>query len=160
MATVVASPAAVRKFHASLNVSNLDRAVAFYRVLLGVEAAKKRIDYAKFEMEDPPLVLSLVPRKTAGGGALNHVGLRVSTSEDLVAIQKRVEEAGIPTKREDGVECCYALQTKFWVNDPDNTMWEVYVFHNDIEDRGEGSVPVMAAWSRATSSSPSAAERW
>ena len=122
-----------RKFHASLNVSNLSRSLAFYRVLFGCEPAKQHLDYAKFELDEPGLVLSLIPsRMTAGGGALNHAGLRVSTSEELVDIQRRVEEAGFPTRREDGVECCYARQTKFWIADPDQTLWEVYVFHEDI----------------------------
>ena len=52
---------AATKFHASLNVSDLARSAAFYRVLLGVEAARRLDDYAKFEIQDPPLVLSLMP---------------------------------------------------------------------------------------------------
>ena len=43
----------------ALNVSDLERSVAFYRVLLGAEPAKVRPDYAKFDVADPPLVLSL-----------------------------------------------------------------------------------------------------
>jgi len=138
-----ASDNAVRKFHLSLNVSNLEKSVAFYRVLLGKEPAKQRADYAKFELDDPPLVLSLIPSHGGVGGNLNHVGLRVLASEELVAIQRRLEEGGFPTKREDNVECCYARQTKFWVGDPDRTLWEVYVFHEDIDQHGEGSVPEL-----------------
>ncbi len=58
-------------------------------------------------------------------------------------IQRRIEAAGYRTQREDNVECCYARQTKFWIGDPDRTLWEVYVVHADIEDHGEGSVPVL-----------------
>jgi hypothetical protein len=68
------------------------------------------------------------------GGHLNHAGLRVRTSEELVEIQHRLEAAGMPTKREDGVACCYARQTKFWVSDPDRALWEIYVFHEDLEE--------------------------
>ncbi len=130
-----------RKFHASLNVSDLARSIAFYRVLFGVEVAKQRPDYAKFELDDPPLVLSLIPGRPGAGGNLNHVGLRVPGSEALVEMQRRVEAAGFPARREDGVECCYALQTKFWVTDPDRTLWEIYVFHEDVDEHGVGSVP-------------------
>jgi catechol 2,3-dioxygenase-like lactoylglutathione lyase family enzyme len=126
--------ASLRKFHASLNVSDLDRSVAFYRVLFGLEPAKVRANYAKFELAEPPLVLSLIPGRPVSGGHLNHVGLRVRTSEELVEIQHRLEAAGTPTRREDGVACCYARQTKFWVTDPDRALWEIYVFHEDIED--------------------------
>jgi catechol 2,3-dioxygenase-like lactoylglutathione lyase family enzyme len=133
--------ASLRKFHASLNVSDLNRSIAFYRVLLGTEPAKTRPDYAKFELAEPPLVLSLIPGRPAAGGHLNHVGLRVRNGEELVEIQRRLEAAGLHTEREEGVECCYALQTKFWVTDPDNALWEIYVFHEDIDDRGHAAPP-------------------
>jgi catechol 2,3-dioxygenase-like lactoylglutathione lyase family enzyme len=124
-----------------LNVSNLERAVAFYRVLLGTEPAKIRQDYAKFDLADPPLVLSLVPGRPQAGGHLNHVGLRVRTAEELVDVQRRLEAAGMPTQREEGVECCYARQTKFWINDPDGALWEIYVFHEDIDQHGQAAPP-------------------
>jgi len=139
-----AADIAVRKFHASLNTSNLEKSIGFYRVLLGIEPAKQQSDYAKFELKDPPLVLSLIPSRSGSGGNLNHVGLRVTSSEELVDIQRRVEAAGFSTTREDGVECCYARQTKFWISDPDRVLWEIYVFHEDLDDHGEGTVPQQA----------------
>ena len=69
------SAAPVRKFHLSLNVSDLSKSVAFYQVLFGKPAAKHHADYAKFEVESPPAVFSLVPGRNGVGGALNHVGL-------------------------------------------------------------------------------------
>jgi catechol 2,3-dioxygenase-like lactoylglutathione lyase family enzyme len=124
----------LRKFHASLNVADLDRSIAFYRVLLGAEPAKVRPDYAKFDLAEPPLVLSLIPGRPGAGGNLNHVGLRVRNVEELVEIQRRLEAAGLHTEREEGVECCYARQTKFWITDPDRALWEIYVFHDDIDE--------------------------
>ena len=44
----------LRKVHVSLNVSELDRSIAFYRVLLGADPAKVRKDYAKFDLAEPP----------------------------------------------------------------------------------------------------------
>jgi catechol 2,3-dioxygenase-like lactoylglutathione lyase family enzyme len=135
MATAI--DAGLVKFHASLNVSDIAKSVAFYRVLLGVEPAKVKDDYAKFDLAEPPLVLSLIPGTPAAGGALNHAGLRVRNGDELVAIQRRLEMAGLRTEREDGVECCYAKQTKFWVADPDKALWEVYVFHEDVVGSGD-----------------------
>jgi hypothetical protein len=110
-------------------------------VLLGTEPAKVKPDYAKFELAEPPLVLSLAPRTPGAGGNLNPLGLRVRTAEELVEIQRRLEAAGLPTKREDGVECCYARQTKFWISDPDRALWEIYVFHEDIAVHGMATAP-------------------
>jgi catechol 2,3-dioxygenase-like lactoylglutathione lyase family enzyme len=126
------------RFHLSLNVSNLAQAIDFYRVLFGTEPAKRRPDYAKFELDDPPVVLSLEPTPRAVGGPLNHLGFRVPDSATLVAMQERLERAGIHSQREEGVECCYALQTKFWVTDPDKTLWEIYTLHEDLDHRGAG----------------------
>jgi len=38
-------------------VSDLDRSVAFYGTLLGRPPLKLHADYAKFELDEPPLVL-------------------------------------------------------------------------------------------------------
>ncbi len=142
MATV--SPASVRdagasetlvRFHLSLNVGSLSRAMAFYRALFGVAPAKARGDYAKFEIDEPPLVLSLMPVAHSGAGALNHVGLRLIDAKRLVEAQARLETAGYATQREEGVVCCYSRQTKFWVNDPDGTLWELYILHDDNVDQ-------------------------
>src|SRR5947209_9552180 len=71
-------------------------------------------------------------------------------SARLVAMQERLERAGVRSRREEGVECCYARQTKFWVTDPDGTLWEFYTFEGDIDHRGQGQareqvVPAAAA---------------
>ncbi len=128
----------VVKFHVSLNVGDLPRSLAFYRALLGESAVKSHADYAKFELEEPPLVLSLKPQRAVKGGPLNHLGLRVKKMEDLLTVQRRLEEAGYRPSRQDDVRCCYAHQTKFWVADPDDTLWEVYLLHGDFERWGEG----------------------
>src|SRR5690606_1603100 len=72
---------------------------------------------------------------------LNHLGFRMATAAELVECQRRLEIAGIKTQREEGVECCYAKQTKFWVHDPDGNLWEVYTFDGDLEHRGAGQLP-------------------
>ena len=129
--------AAVVKFHASLNVSDLARSIEFYTALLGTGPAKLYADYAKFEVESPPLVLSLKPKRACAGGPLNHLGLRVVTVEQLRSIQERVARVGARIGQQDNVKCCYAHQSKIWVTDPDQTMWEVYVLHDDVPDWGE-----------------------
>jgi catechol 2,3-dioxygenase-like lactoylglutathione lyase family enzyme len=131
------------RFHVGLYTADLNRAVAFYRVLLGVEPADRHDDRARFEPDVPPLVLGLYAGPRKAGGALNHLGLRLPDSAALVAVQRRLEEHGIVTQRQDGVECCYARQTKFWVTDPDRVLWEVYTLHEDIEHSGFDDPPAQ-----------------
>jgi catechol 2,3-dioxygenase-like lactoylglutathione lyase family enzyme len=142
----IASTSRVR-FHISLNINHLERSIEFYKVLFDMEPTKQRQDYAKFEPNDPPLVVSLEPNGRAGGGTLNHLGIRMIDDRQLVALQERLEKRGIRSQREDGVECCYAKQTKFWVQDPDQTLWEFYTLDDDeLDHRGEGqSVEVMTS---------------
>src|SRR5260370_32696359 len=99
------------RFHLSLNVSDLARSIDFYRVLFGVEPAKRRADYAKFELDGPPPVLSLEPTPPAGGGPLNHLRFRPPDSRALVAMQERPGRAGIPSHREEGGESGHPPQT-------------------------------------------------
>jgi len=49
-------------------------------------------------------------------------------------MQARLETGGIRTHREEGVECCHSTQTKFWVHDPDRTLWEIYLLHEEADD--------------------------
>src|SRR5262245_12261389 len=145
------------RFHLSLNVGDLNRAIEFFRAFFGVEPAKCRADYAKFELNDPPLVLSLEPFKATPGGNLNHLGFRLPDSAALVDVQRRLELAGISTRREEGVECCYARQTKFWVHDPDGNLWEVYTLDEDLEHRCDGQVPMATPIYLAGRAGPTAA---
>ncbi len=121
------------KFHLSLNVANLGRSIDFYRVLFGVEPAKRHDDYAKFELADPPLVFSLVPRAPGAGGSLSHLGLRVGSVEEVRQAQERLAAAGICTQDQNGTVCGYARQDKVWARDPDGNFWEVYVVEEDVE---------------------------
>jgi catechol 2,3-dioxygenase-like lactoylglutathione lyase family enzyme len=160
-ATQPDSPPLPVKFHLSLNVNDLAKSIAFYRALFDKNPAKHFADYAKFELDEPPLVLSLEPQPHAGGGPLNHLGFRVSSTQTLIDTQRRLETSGIPTTREDGVECCHARQTKFWVADPDNNNWEIYILEEDIEHRGAGSA-VLNARGKAPESPqpPKSVNRW
>jgi len=160
MSTATADITATVKFHTSLNVTDLEHSIKFYRLLFGLEPNKCRPDYAKFELDEPPLVLSLIPSRVGPRGNLNHLGLRMRSSEELVEIQMRLEAGGIRTKREEGVECCYAKQTKFWIQDPDNALWEIYVLHEDIDEHGHGHMPTLEGINEKNSPSGETKVTW
>ena len=116
----------ILKPHVSLNVSNIDASVAFYEKAFGVPVTKRRPGYAKFDLAEPSLNLSMVEAPRTGTNA-SHFGIQVAGSEDVAAAWTRFKEAGLRTKTEDNTECCYALQDKVWVEDPDGNAWEVFV---------------------------------
>lgn len=118
-------------FHVSLNVKSIPEAVERYRKILGAEPAKLRADYAKFELADPPLILSL----NLGGapGTVGHLGIRYPESSQVAAGLRRAEGDSLEPFRQEGVTCCYAKADKFWVRDADGVPWEMYSLLGDAE---------------------------
>lgn len=119
----------------ALNVSNLDAGVAFYSKLFGTEPAKRMPGYANFAIADPPLKLVLIEGEVAGEdgvtGKLNHLGVEVASSDEVVAATARLSGVGLATVTEEQTTCCYAVQDKVWVRDPDGAPWEVYTVLTD-----------------------------
>ena len=114
----------------ALNVSNLDESIAFYSQLFGVEPAKRRPGYANFAVAEPPLKLVLI-ENAPKAGTINHLGVEVETSAEVVVAEHRLQGKGLKTQTENQVSCCYAVQDKVWVTDPDNSPWEIYTILDD-----------------------------
>jgi len=121
----------VNTFHLSLDVPDVEAAVAFYRELLGVEPSKQKPGYAKFEITDPPVALAL---QAAGRPALSHLGIRVENTEAVEDAGDRLRASDLVTLDERETACCYARQDKVWVTDPAGNRWEVYTVLADIDD--------------------------
>ncbi|MBE9167991.1 VOC family protein [Pleurocapsales cyanobacterium LEGE 06147] len=119
----------------AINVSKIDDSVAFYSQLFGVEPAKRRPGYANFAVTEPPLKLVLI-ENAAQAGTLNHLGVEVETSAEVAAAEHRLQEVALKTETENQVSCCYAVQDKVWVTDPDNAPWEIYTVLDDTDTFG------------------------
>jgi len=128
------------KPHVAINVRNVAESVAFYRKMFGIEPAKVRTGYAKFDVQNPPLNLALNQVPFNERGALSHLGIQVSSTEDVLTVRERWAEAGLTTRDEMQTACCYAVQDKTWVSDPDGNEWEVFVVLEDNlpEESGAG----------------------
>ncbi len=120
----------ILKPHVSLNVSSIDRAVAFYEKAFGVAVTKRRPGYAKFDLAAPALNLSMVETPRTGVNA-SHFGIQVAGPDDVREAKRRFEAAGLRTATEENTACCYAVQDKVWVEDPDGNSWEVFVVKED-----------------------------
>jgi catechol 2,3-dioxygenase-like lactoylglutathione lyase family enzyme len=123
----------------ALNVSDVDAAVQFYSRLFGVGPAKRRPGYANFAIEEPALKLVLIEKADAPA-TLNHLGVEVGSSGDVAAAQARLAGEGLETAPEEGVSCCYAVQDKVWVSDPDGAPWEIYTVLADADTMGRSTV--------------------
>ena len=114
----------------ALNVTDLDESVEFYSKLFGTEPAKREPGYANFAISNPPLKLVLMEVRGQRGegvvGALNHLGVEVDSPDEVVEAAERLTAEGLDTEVQNGTTCCFAVQDKVWVNDPDGAPWEVY----------------------------------
>ncbi|MDZ8023667.1 MAG: ArsI/CadI family heavy metal resistance metalloenzyme [Nostoc sp. DedQUE11] len=119
---------AILKTHVALNVTNIEKSVAFYQAMFGVEPIKYKVEYAKFDISNPALNLTLnLTNNVQSGGALSHLGVQVESTQEVEAAVQRFTGAGLALFTEDNTDCCYALQDKVWVTDPDGNRWEVFV---------------------------------
>jgi catechol 2,3-dioxygenase-like lactoylglutathione lyase family enzyme len=121
----------------ALNVSNLDEAIDFYSTFFQTAPAKVRPGYANFAIAEPPLKLVLFE----GGepGTINHLGVEVFSTEEVVAATAYLASAGLATDVEEGTVCCHALQDKVWVDGPDSSRWEVYTVLADSPGTAEAA---------------------
>jgi len=122
----------------ALNVADVDTAVEFYSKLFATEPAKRRPGYANFAIADPPLKLVLIENRAERGhgvtGALNHLGIEVGTPEEVQAASSRLSGEGLDPEVQESTTCCYAVQNKAWIDDPDGAAWEVYTVLADAPD--------------------------
>ena len=119
------------KAHLAINVRDVEKSIEFYRKMLGIEPSKVRTGYAKFDVQTPPLNLTLNQSSFGDSGALSHLGIQVASTADVLAQRDKWTEAGLITRDEMQTNCCYARQDKAWVADPDGNQWEVFVVLED-----------------------------
>jgi catechol 2,3-dioxygenase-like lactoylglutathione lyase family enzyme len=92
-------PVQILKAHVALNVKDVNASLEFYRRLLGIEPSKVRTGYAKFDVQNPPLNLTLNQHVFNERGALSHLGIQVASTDDVLAIRERWAEAGFVNAR-------------------------------------------------------------
>jgi catechol 2,3-dioxygenase-like lactoylglutathione lyase family enzyme len=114
----------------ALNVSNVDAAIEFYSKLFRTQPAKRRPGYANFAIAEPSLKLVLI-ENPAAAGTMNHLGVEVESSVQVVEAIEHFQQSDLPTKTENQTTCCYAVQDKVWVQDPDGAPWEIYTVLSD-----------------------------
>ncbi|MFD2085901.1 ArsI/CadI family heavy metal resistance metalloenzyme [Brevibacillus brevis] len=128
----------MKRMHVAVNCSDLEASLKFYRLFFNAEPTKVKDNYAKFELDSPALHFSLNVRPFEKKGVLNHLGFQVDNTEDVLAMGERLREADLLTIDEMGTTCCYAVQDKVWVYDPDGNAWEIFYTKADSEFESAG----------------------
>lgn len=83
------------KAHLAINVSDVGSSIEFYKKMLGIEPSKVRKGYAKFDVQNPPLNLTLNQNAFQGRGALSHLGIQVAGTADVIAVRDQWKEARV-----------------------------------------------------------------
>ena len=119
------------KAHLSINVRNVEQSIEFYKKLFGINPSKVRTGYAKFDVRNPPLNFTMNEGQISQRGALSHMGIQVNSTDDVFKIKQQWVDAGLVARDEMQTSCCYAVQDKTWVRDPDGNEWEAFVVLED-----------------------------
>ena len=119
--------------HIGVNVTSLEESIHFYQKVFAVAPVKVREDYAKFLLERPGLNFTLNVTDTVEGNQVNHFGFQVESKEEMIEHKNRLEKEGFFTRDELDTTCCYALQDKCWVTDPDGNEWEFFYSKGDAD---------------------------
>ena len=132
----------------ALNVSDLAASIDFYSRLFNTVPHKLRPGYANFAIDEPPLKLVLIEssaevRGIGVAGALNHLGIEVEGTDDVVAAATRLANEGVELTDINRTVCCYAEQDKTWAHDPAGAPWEIYAVTDDLTDESTGELMMI-----------------
>jgi catechol 2,3-dioxygenase-like lactoylglutathione lyase family enzyme len=128
------------KAHLAINVRDVGQSIEFYKKMFGIEPSKVRTGYAKFDVQSPPLNFTLNQNAFGEQGALSHLGIQVASTDDVLAMKENWTASGLTPREEMQTECCYALQDKAWVHDPDGNEWEVFtVIQDNLPEKAEAT---------------------
>ena len=124
----------ITHFHVSLNVRDLERSIQFYTAVFAVPPDKVGPRYARFTLQDPPLVLGLSKsNRVKDGNRVEHLGFRMESTRALEVLRGRLAAAGLVRREQRRTTCCHAVQDKVWVRDPDGNDWEFYDLIEDLK---------------------------
>ena len=102
MSSVTSQP----RFHVALNASSANFAdtIAFYQSVFGQGPVKQKPGYAKFDLVQPSLNLTLNAVDQVQHGDLNHLGIQVWSDAELDAARLRLQSTGLMLEEEPQVE--------------------------------------------------------
>lgn len=124
----------MKRLHISLKVRDLDESVQFYSTLFAAEPVLNKTGFAKWRLDDPPVVFSI--ERSSSRTGLDHLGMDTETPEELADLEARIAAAGAPLGEQKNAVCCHSRSDKIWTRDPQDITWESFHTYEDTEDFG------------------------
>src|SRR5215469_5952099 len=138
----------MKRMHVHVSVSDLEASIRFYSALFAAEPTVRKVDYAKWMLDDPRVNFAISQRSAAAG--IEHLGIQVEDHAELEEVYARFKRADRPVLEEGATTCCYAESEKSWIEDPRGIQWETFLTTG--ESTVYGHDPVGTVPSEATQS--------
>ena len=126
----------MKRLHVHVGVADLDRSVSFYSTLFGSGPSVVKHDYAKWMLDDPRVNFAISSSGHAAKG-IEHLGIQVEDTGELVEVYGRLKAADAPVLEEGATTCCYAMSEKSWIADPDGVIWEAFLTNGETTVYGD-----------------------
>ena len=133
----------MKRLHIHVTVADLDKAVRFYGKLFAAAPTVLKLDYAKWQLEDPVVNFAISSRGQEPG--INHLGIEVDDDKTLDEIEARLVATGADVIEQRSASCCYTESDKSWTSDPDGIFWETFLSHGQADAFGEDSLAAALA---------------
>ena len=115
----------MKRLHVHVSVNDLDASVRFYSRLFATDPRVRKLDYAKWMLEDPRVNFAISRRD--GRPGVQHLGIQVEDRAELAEVYERLRSAEGPVIEEGETTCCYAHGEKSWIEDPQGVQWETFL---------------------------------
>lgn len=133
----------MKRMHVHVSVSDLAASIRFYSALFAADPTVRKLDYAKWMLEDPLVNFAISQRGAAPG--IEHLGIQVEDGAELQEVYARLARADRPVLAEGKTTCCYAESEKSWIEDPQGVQWETFLTTGERTVYGHDPVKPAAA---------------
>ena len=125
----------MKRLHIHIKTDDLEQSIKFYSAMFGQSPQKHEVDYAKWLLDNPAANIALTTSNGATG--VDHVGISLDELDELEETAARLKEAGNDLYQQEETTCCYAQSNKYWAQDPQGAVWELFRTFGESETYGE-----------------------
>lgn len=143
----------MKRLHVHVSVTDLDTSIRFYSQLFAAEPSVRKIDYAKWMLEDPRVNFAISRRD--GKPGVQHLGIQVGDRGELAEVYERLQRADGPVIEEGATTCCYANSEKSWIDDPQGVQWETFLTLGESTEYGTDEIRSVQEKAQAPCCAPS-----